>query len=66
MKSLPLRAPRKLGKQVMLPDRAALSKLTKSSLAQQYNGNYAKLTPSGRNALSMPDIIEMGEKGTKI
>jgi len=50
----------------MLPDRAALSKLTKSSLAQQYNGNYAKLTPSGRNALSMPDIIEMGEKGTKI
>jgi hypothetical protein len=60
------RVPRKLGQQVLLPNREALAKLTKGSLARQDVGNYAKLTPSGRNALSTPDIIELGRKGTKV
>jgi hypothetical protein len=50
----------------LLPDRRALRQLTKGDPQQQSMSNYAKLVPSGRNGMSMPDIIAMGQKGIKI
>lgn len=63
----PLRATRNKGSaSVYLPDRRALAELTHGSPEQQEMSNYAKLTPSGRAGMSMPDIIAMGAKGAKI
>lgn len=53
-------------KAAFLPDRRALAQLTRGSPQQQAMSNFAKLVPSGRNGMSMPDIIEMGQKGTKV
>lgn len=55
----------KLSRQALLPDRRALAQLTKGTPQQQAMSNFAKLTPSGRNGMSYPDIIAMGQKGTK-
>lgn len=63
----PLRATRNKGSaSVYLPNREALAELTHGTPDQQALSNYAKLTPSGRNGMSMPDIIAMGSKGAKV
>jgi hypothetical protein len=46
----PKRPKGKGGGQAMLPNRAAVTALTKGDPTQQSIGNYAKLTPSGANA----------------
>jgi hypothetical protein len=61
-----LRAARKVGRSVMLPNREALAKLTGGTDTRQAIGDYAKLTPSGRNGLSSPGIEELSRKGVKI
>jgi hypothetical protein len=46
------RRPRgKLGKQELLPGRAAMSRLVAGDPNQRSLGNYAKLTPSGMSAV---------------
>jgi hypothetical protein len=50
----------------MLPNREALAKLTGGSDTRQSIGDYAKLTPSGRNGLSSPGVEELSRKGVKI
>jgi len=57
-----LRTARKTGKNALLPNREALARLVGGSTESRSIGNYAKLTPSGRNALSTPDIMALGEK----
>jgi hypothetical protein len=50
--------------EVLLPSRRAVKELTKGTPAQQSFQNYAKLTPSGRNApTSYQDIIDMSQMG---
>ena len=48
----------------MLPNRAAVSQLTKGDPVQQSLGNYSKLTPSGVGApQSYPAIMAEGQEG---
>jgi hypothetical protein len=52
------------GKEQLLPSRHAMETLTEGDPWQRSIGNYAKLTPSGRNApTSYQDIIDMGTLG---
>jgi hypothetical protein len=52
------------GGQAMLPNRAAVTQLTKGDPTQQSLGNYAKLTPSGASApSSYPAIMAEGDQG---
>lgn len=63
----PLRVSRNKGSaSVLLPNKEALAQLTSGSPEQQAQSNYAKLTPSGRAALSTPNILDMGAKGVKV
>ena len=51
----------------LLPGRAALNELQKGNPWQRGVTNYAKLTPSGRNApMTYQDILEMAENATKV
>jgi hypothetical protein len=54
--------------QAMLPDRAALSRLTKGNPEAQSLGNYAKATPSGAAAMNKtyPEIMAEGEDGASV
>ena len=61
---LKLRPARKVGRSVLLPNREALAKLT-GITERRAIGDYAKLTPSGRNALEAPDIFDLGAGRTK-
>ena len=55
--------PKAKGK-LMLPNRAAVSALTKGGAGAQSIGNYAKLTPSGANApATYPAIMQEGDEG---
>jgi hypothetical protein len=51
----------------LLPSRHAMDELTKGNPWQRSMGNYAKLTPSGRNApASYQTITDMATMGTKV
>ena len=55
------------GKEQLLPSRHAMDEVTKGNPWQRSMSNYAKLTPSGRNAPSKySTIIDMAELGTKV
>lgn len=59
--------PSKGSKQHLLPHKDAVEQLTKGNPWQRSMGNYAKLTPSGRNApMNYQDIIDMGTLGMKV
>ena len=49
------------GEQVLLPSRAAANQLAKGEQWQRSVNNYAKVTPSGENALNTPDVLEMAQ-----
>lgn len=53
--------------EALLPSRRAMNQLTKGNPSQRSFQNYAKLTPSGRNApLSYQDITDMARMGADI
>lgn len=45
----------------MLPNRHALNKLTAGDAFQRSISNYAKVTPSGRQALDTPNVLDMAQ-----
>lgn len=54
-------------KEQLLPSRHAMDELTKGDPWQRSMSNYAKLTPSGRNAPSKyQTIIDMAKLGTDV
>lgn len=56
-----MKKPFKLKTKAMLPSREAVNALTKGGAQAMSLGNYAKLTPSGANALtSYQSIIDQG------
>lgn len=56
-----MKKPFKLKTKAMLPNREAVNALTKGGAQAMSLGNYAKLTPSGSNALtSYQSIIDQG------
>lgn len=54
------------GGQALLPDRRAVDKLLNGNPYERSMGNYAKLTPSGRNGpMTYQSIIDMARKTTR-
>jgi hypothetical protein len=47
------------GEQVLLPNRRAVNQLARGEPWEKSLNNYAKVTPSGENALDAPDITDM-------
>lgn len=45
----------------VLPDRHALTKLTAGDAFQRSISNYAKVTPSGKQAIGMPSVLDMAQ-----
>lgn len=45
----------------MLPSRRALTKLTAGDAFQRSISNYAKVTPSGENAIGAPNVLDMAQ-----
>jgi hypothetical protein len=48
-------------KQELLPNRHAMSQLTKGEPWQRTINNYAKSTPSGEDALDTPNVMTMAQ-----
>ena len=44
---------------VLLPNRRAVNRLVGGETWERSTNNYAKVTPSGENALDAPDIMDM-------
>lgn len=62
-----IQQPNKGSKEQLLPSRHAMDQLTKGDPWQRSMSNYAKLTPSGRNAPSKyQTIIDMAKLGTDV
>lgn len=56
----------KPGREVLLPNRAAMNKLLKGPPGDRTLMDIGELTPVGRTApQTYPAIIKMGQKGTK-
>lgn len=69
MIKLPNRNKGKPGKEVLLPNRAAMNQLTKPQPGQQPPTvlDLARLTPDGMTApQTYPQLIAMGLRGTKV
>jgi hypothetical protein len=47
--------------QELLPNRHAVNRLTGGETWERSINNYAKVTPSGENALQAPDVMEMAQ-----
>lgn len=57
----------KPGREVRLPDRAAMNKLLKGPPGDRTLMDIGELTPVGRTApQTYPALIKMGQKGTKV
>ena len=48
-------------KQELLPNRHAMNRLTGGETWERTMNNYAKVTPSGESALSMPNVLDMAQ-----
>jgi hypothetical protein len=49
------------GRQELLPNRQAINRLTGGETWERSINNYAKVTPSGENALDVPSVLEMAQ-----
>jgi len=47
--------------QELLPNRHAVNRLTGGETWERSINNYAKVTPSGENALEAPSVLEMAQ-----
>jgi len=57
----------KPGREVLLPNRAAMNKLLKGPPGDRTLMDIGELTPVGRTApQTYPALIKMGQKGTKV
>jgi len=49
------------GQQELLPNRHAVNRLTGGETWERSVNNYAKVTPSGENAIETPSVLEMAQ-----
>ena len=49
------------GQQELLPSRTAVNRLTGGETWERSVNNYAKVTPSGENAIETPSVLEMAQ-----
>ena len=47
--------------QELLPNRHAVNRLTQGETWERSINNYAKVTPSGESALTVPSVMEMAQ-----